>query len=430
MTGNFTGISNFVSITLQSFDSSDIFIAKFDLNGNCIWAKKAWGTGDGYANSIAIDNNGNIFIGGTNNDSTHFDTITISSGTFLAKYDANGNCIWAKSRFFNSSTLASTASFSSLKIYNSDIYSVGICFSDTIVIDTITVNNSNRNFISRFDNNGKVYWFKTFSSPTGSGSSPGLTMDGSGNFYTATSFNTTAVFGNDTLHSTSSSDFALAKYDSNGNYSWSLQGNSSQNAGTGKSQIAMSNDGGIFILGTFTGSINIGSYNITSGGLADIFLARYDANGIGLGVRQVSNTNTFSISVDNSNQICISGSLWASATFGNNPTLTSQGFNSIFLAKSDVFTGIRGEGRIANNQLIIYANPTIGKCNITVPDDFLHEKNLTLSIYDNTGKLIQQKNLEMNDGKIQLNLEGETKGTYNVTLSNRIKNYNGKIIFE
>ena len=103
----------------------------------------------------------------------------------------------------------------------------------------------------------------------------------------------------------------------------------------------------------------------------------------------------------------------------------------VFIAKLDVFTGVEeGEGRTANNQLIIYANPTTGKSNITVPDDFVNEKFLTLSIYDNIGKLIQQKTLEMNDGKIELNLESEAKGIYNVTLSNKKKSYNGKIIFE
>jgi hypothetical protein len=65
-----------------------------------------------------------------------------------------------------------------------------------------------------------------------------------------------------------------------------------------------------------------------------------------------------------------------------------------------------------------------------VPDEFLHEKNLVLSIFDNTDKLIQQKTLEMNEGKIKVSLEAEAKGIYNVTLSNGKKSYGGKIVFE
>ncbi len=62
--------------------------------------------------------------------------------------------------------------------------------------------------------------------------------------------------------------------------------------------------------------------------------------------------------------------------------------------------------------------------------DFVIEKNLILSIYNNTGKLIQQKTLEMNEGNIKLNLEQVAKGVYNVVLSNKKKSYNGKIVFE
>ena len=65
-----------------------------------------------------------------------------------------------------------------------------------------------------------------------------------------------------------------------------------------------------------------------------------------------------------------------------------------------------------------------------MPDDFVNEKNLVLSICDNKGKLIQQKTLQMNEGNIKLNLEQEAKGVYNVVLINNKKSYNGKIVFE
>ena len=80
--------------------------------------------------------------------------------------------------------------------------------------------------------------------------------------------------------------------------------------------------------------------------------------------------------------------------------------------------------------MVIYPIPSKGNATIKIPDDLVHEKNLTLSIYDNSGKLIQQKTLEINDGNIKLNLEQEAKGIYNVVLSNKRKSYNGKIVFE
>ena len=60
----------------------------------------------------------------------------------------------------------------------------------------------------------------------------------------------------------------------------------------------------------------------------------------------------------------------------------------------------------------------------------MNEKNLILSIYDNSGKLIQQSTIDMHDGKIKLNLQAEAKGIYSVVLSNGKKGYSGKIVFE
>jgi hypothetical protein len=36
----------------------------------------------------------------------------------------------------------------------------------------------------------------------------------------------------------------------------------------------------------------------------------------------------------------------------------------------------------------------------------------------------------MHDGRIRINLESEARGVYHVTLTNKIKTYNGKIVFE
>jgi hypothetical protein len=140
-------------------------------------------------------------------------------------------------------------------------------------------------------------------------------------------------------------------------------------------------------------------------------------------------TGAVSISSDVNSNAYITGSFRNSVDFGLT-TLESHGGSDIFVAKLDVITGITERKGAENNQLIIYANPTTGKCNITVPDDFLNEKNLTLCIFDNSGKRIQQKTLEMNEGKIRVDLEEEAKGIYNVKLGNGKKVYGGRIVFQ
>ena len=83
----------------------------------------------------------------------------------------------------------------------------------------------------------------------------------------------------------------------------------------------------------------------------------------------------------------------------------------------------------SSNQLLIYANPTTGICNITIPENLQHETDLTLFIYDGAGKLIQKIPVHFDQDKITINIKDESKGIYNALLTNGKKNYTGKIIF-
>jgi len=75
-------------------------IALFAQNEDWIWAKQAGGTIDDYGNSIAVDANGNIYVTGRFYGSSTFGTtnLTSSGGSdiFVAKLDINGNWLWAK----------------------------------------------------------------------------------------------------------------------------------------------------------------------------------------------------------------------------------------------------------------------------------------------------------------------------------------------
>ncbi len=112
-------------------------------------------------------------------------------------------------------------------------------------------------------------------------------------------------------------------------------------------------------------------------------------------------------------------------------TLVSNGSWDAFVAKVAEFTGLNAVNKTQEgSQLIIYANPNSGTCNIQIPDEFMYEDNLVLSIYNLTGVLIQQQTLHLEENKVLLNLEAEAKGVYMATLSNGKTVYSGKIIFE
>ncbi|MBL7915597.1 MAG: T9SS type A sorting domain-containing protein [Bacteroidia bacterium] len=432
-TGVFIESSDFGCTILSSNpEDRQIFLLKTDLNGNCIWSKQAGSLSDDMSYSIAADGSGNIYLTASVRDTATFDTSHVARGGVLAKYDSNGNCLWAKNIFSYTNALGlwgSSIQVGKTIIYNNELYLVGRNIEDSLAIDTaaLQLNNDYGNILAKFDLSGNLIWYKYFAGPT-SYYVPTLSIDNSGNCYITGTFNNgTAIFQTDTIYSTGNADMFLVKYDSNGNKIWLNNASSTQNAyGIGLSADV---DGNNYLTGTFSGNANFGAFNISSNTSSDMFIARFNSNGDCLGVRQCDNSSGGAIVSDGSGNAIICGSFTNTTNFGP-VNLSSYGNMDAFIAKHDIITGIGGDGRIANNQLIIYANPNAGKCNIAIPEDFQHEKNLTLNIFDNRGKLIQQIRVQMNENKIKLNLQAEAKGIYSVTLSNSQKSYHGKIVFE
>jgi hypothetical protein len=109
VTGFFIGTSDFDPGTgvfnLTSAGAWDIFIIKLNNNGNLIWAKNIGGNSQDNANTIKVDNNGNIYTTGSFysvvdfNPGAGIDTL-VSFGQndiFISKLDSLGNFQWAKS---------------------------------------------------------------------------------------------------------------------------------------------------------------------------------------------------------------------------------------------------------------------------------------------------------------------------------------------
>lgn len=414
------------TVNLNSFfpNGEDIFLAKMDLNGNFIWAKRGGSFGNDNTQVFAQPD-GNILLAGHLNDTGYVDTATVSPGGFFARFDSNGNLIWAAHKFSGPDDYEITIDFISSDIIMGGSFSSGV----TSYVDTATLisNGSFDGFLTRMDSLGNVEWIFTFGD-TGVDALSGLTIDNSNNIYITGGFKDSINLDGVVL-TNSTQDILIAKFDENANLIWAKQAFAT-GSNEGGLEIVSDGDGNCYITGVFSGGIVLDTFHINTTNSFDMFLTRYDNNGSCLGVRHFGTASGSHLTVDISGNVVCVGAFQNTVDIGGN-IFTSYGGNDIYVAKIDAITGIgEGEGRVASNQLIIYANPNNGKCNITVPDDFLHEKKLTLSIFDNTGKIIQQKTLEMNDGKIKLNLEAEAKGVYNVILNNGTKSYSGKIIFE
>src|SRR5690554_4363499 len=167
MTGDFTATLTLENETLVSRGGKDVFIAKYNSLGKLVWAKSAGGIYDDKPPSIAFDNAGYVYIAGSFAEQAHFDNQQVMSqgqhDIFLAKYDPDGNLVWVKS-FGGSRTEslgASTGGGLFIDAYNR-IYIAG-SFHETADFDGVSITSKGGQdvYLAKLDSAGTVLWAKS-----------------------------------------------------------------------------------------------------------------------------------------------------------------------------------------------------------------------------------------------------------------------------
>ena len=190
-------------------------------------------------------------------------------------------------------------------------------------------------FVAKMDINGNWLWAKQAGGTDYHGGY-GIAVDANGNSYVTGYFSGSATFGTTTLTSSGYEDIFVAKLDINGNWLWAKQaGGTSSDIGYG---IAVDAYGNSYVTGYFkSSSCSFGTITLTSSGYEDIFVAKLDINGNWLWAKQAGGTSEdggTSIAVDANGNSYVTGSFKESANFGTT-TLTSSGSWDIFVAKID-----------------------------------------------------------------------------------------------
>lgn len=95
VTGWFAGTIDFGNgVVLSSYGGSDMFVARFDPQGNCLWARHGGGIGVDYGFKVDVDLDGRIYCTGTASAGANFDGMFQQfSGLYLAVYDAHGTIL-------------------------------------------------------------------------------------------------------------------------------------------------------------------------------------------------------------------------------------------------------------------------------------------------------------------------------------------------
>lgn len=211
--GYFTQPANFGTIKLTSAGISDAFLAKYDPSGNIVWARRAGGEGDDRAVALKTDTSGNSYVTGFyTNDSISFGSILIADeavdNSFVAKYDSDGNVVWAKG-------LGGDIEAEGLAVFNSNIYICGTFNADTLNYgsSSLICEGSTDFFLLNCDTNGNPKWVAKQTSGGESGENArSVEVDGAGNVIVSGGFRSEPIFfGTSELNSNRGFDLFLAK---------------------------------------------------------------------------------------------------------------------------------------------------------------------------------------------------------------------------
>ncbi|MDP1725933.1 MAG: SBBP repeat-containing protein [Bacteroidota bacterium] len=297
-TGYFNHLTDFNpgpgTFNMVSAGGMDIFITKLNSSGNLVWAKRMGGILSDYANAITVDRSGNVYTTGYFYGTADFDpgesTFNMTAGgfndVFVSKLDSSGNFVWAKQMGG-----ASMDAGISLCIDTDGNLFVAGGFSDSADFnpDTLRIHSFNANgaydfFIVKLDFSGNFIWARSIGGIDDDYVNS-IKTDQSGNLYVVGAFSDVVDFdpgeSKHYLTVTGLRDIFVIKLDTVGNLVWVKQISGTEYGGC--SSLALDLLGNIIFTGWFSGTTDYdpgpGTFNKTSFGGADIFIAKLDTSG-------------------------------------------------------------------------------------------------------------------------------------------------------
>lgn len=191
VSGYFADTADFSGLQLISNGNKDIYIAKYNSNGNLAWAKSFGGTGLDLAAVIIPGDNNDLYLTGRFNSAITFNSISLfgpGDDAFLLKTDTAGSPIWAKNISGGGNDEEGSIDFSDGKL------SFIATSAGNVTLDAITANGLGSLDIcmGELDSAGNALWMKIFGGIANDEGS-GIIYNDSYIYFTG-SFNSTATF--------------------------------------------------------------------------------------------------------------------------------------------------------------------------------------------------------------------------------------------
>lgn len=380
--GTIEGTANFGTDTLYNNALMNAFVAKYDASGEFQWARQA----GGYMTqcfSLALDSDNNIHITGYFQGTATFGNVTHTSAgqgdLYLAKYNSNGDFQWVRTGGGKKHDDGYAVAIDK----DNSIYVTGV-FADTAMFGqhTVVSKGSADVFLLKYTSQGDLVWANNWG---GAGRDAGnsLHADPRGGCILAGSFNQSIQVGPASLVSAGGTDMFITSIENTGSTRWarSAGGPGRDEA----SHVFTDTLGNIFITGGISDSCSFSGQALPSNGMTDIFASKYGLDGSLGWVRSWGGTSAdigFGITA-NQNGVFVCGTLQDSVLFGNT-VLGSYGLNDAFLAKLEDLPVSAAPLRMSETEPFeIFPNPSTGTLNIITGYDV---NGASITLYNSSGQ--------------------------------------------
>lgn len=303
---------------------SDVWVAKFDRQGNELFRRQL-GSADGdSAFGIVVDDQDNFYLSGTTSGNLFGTLQSSESDAWVAKFDSNGNQIWANQFGANLTDGSGNSSFDLDVDDSGSVYVSGLAIKENQDRETFNFTAEDDSFVVKFDSNGNQQWFTEFDTPAFN-ESYGVSVDGQGNVYT-TGWTQGLVRPSDPSRLVQNYDYWLSKLDADsGQILFTEQFNSSNEGLEFAWDVETDSQGNAYVTGWTTGNLDgrgAGSY--------DPWLAKYNPDGTQEWIRQFGTggddgLSIASFDIDSEDNIYVTG--YTDRTFGGFLGGVLGGFN-------------------------------------------------------------------------------------------------------
>jgi hypothetical protein len=225
--GTYTDTLQLGSYKLISYKQTyDVFLAKFDPNGNVIWARSYKGKSSDWGRSVTVDERDNIYFTGYYRDSITFDKEVLKKNVsgydmYVVKLDPKANVLWAKAGGPDNRYVRGI----SIVVRDKNLYVQGVGASTgPLYFDSgntsLMSEFANNSFLARFDTDGNMKWVKLMKANKYNWPMYRIDVDTAEDVYIGGVFEDTLEVEGNLIPGSEGYNYYIAKFNQDGNIKW------------------------------------------------------------------------------------------------------------------------------------------------------------------------------------------------------------------